>query len=42
VPGFGKHSVNYYLSVAAIIHPSNHCGEIAAIKGTQDLKGYPF
>lgn len=42
VPGFGKHSLAYYLTVSAVIHPSNHIGEVSAIKGVFGAKGYPF
>lgn len=42
IPGFGKHPRAYFLNVIAVIHPSNHCGEIAAVKGMNDVQGYPF
>jgi len=42
VPGFGKHPLIWYLGLAAAIHPANHCGEIAALKGILGAKGYPF
>ncbi len=42
IPGFGKNSRAYFLNMIAVIHPSNHCGEIAAFKGMNGVKGYPF
>jgi hypothetical protein len=42
VPGFGKNSLAYYLNIAAVVHPSNHIGEVSALKGIQGLQGYPF
>ena len=42
IPGFGKNSRAYFLNIIAVIHPSNHCGEIAAMKGMNGVKGYPF
>ncbi len=42
VPGFGKNSMAYYLNVGAVVHPSNHIGEVSAMKGIQGLQGYPF
>jgi hypothetical protein len=42
IPGFGKHPRAYFLNMIAVIHPSNHCGEIAAIKGMNGVRGYPF
>ena len=42
LPGFGKYSLAWILSMIAVIHPSNHCGEISTIKGVQGAKGYPF
>jgi hypothetical protein len=42
IPGFGKEPLAYFLSIAAVIHPSNHIGEVSALKGVQGAKGYPF
>jgi DinB superfamily len=42
IPGFGKHPRAYFLNMIAVIHPSNHCGEIAALKGMNGVRGYPF
>lgn len=42
IPGFGNQPIGYFLSIACIIHPSNHVGEISAMKGIQGGKGYPF
>jgi hypothetical protein len=42
IPGFGKNSRAYFLNIIAVIHPSNHCGEMAAMKGMNGVKGYPF
>jgi DinB superfamily len=42
VPGFPNQTVGGWLSLAAVIHPSNHIGEISAMKGIQGAKGYPF
>ena len=42
VPGFGKNSVGFWISLAAVVHPANHIGEISAMKGIQGAKGYPF
>lgn len=41
-PGFGKQTVASMISLAAIVHVSNHCGDISALKGLQGTKGYPF
>jgi uncharacterized damage-inducible protein DinB len=41
-PGFGKQTVASMISLAAVVHGSNHCGEISALKGLQGAKGYPF
>ena len=38
----GKQSLAWVISMIAVVHPSNHCGEISCIKGTQGAKGYPF
>lgn len=37
----GPQSVGWICNMMAI-HSANHTGEMAAIKGTQGLKGYPF
>ena len=42
LPGFGKNSRADFLNVIGVIHPSNHCGEIAAMKGMNGVQGYPF
>lgn len=42
IPGFGKEPLAFFLSIAAVIHPSNHVGEISALKGVQGMTGYPF
>lgn len=42
IPGLGKQPLAYFLSLAAIIHPSNHIGEVSALKGIQGAQGYPF
>ncbi|MEX0682785.1 MAG: DinB family protein [Dehalococcoidia bacterium] len=42
IPGFGKHSLAYFLGIGALIHPANHVGEISALKGVQGATGYPF
>jgi hypothetical protein len=42
VPGFPTQSVAGWITLAAIVHPSNHCGEVSALKGIQGAKGYPF
>jgi hypothetical protein len=41
-PGFPKMTVGSWITLTAIVHPSNHCGEISALKGVQGAKGYPF
>ncbi len=38
----GKQSLAWVLSMIAVVHPSNHCGEISCLKGIQGAKGYPF
>ena len=38
----GKQSLAWVLSMIAVVHPSNHCGEISCLKGVQGAKGYPF
>ncbi|MBM2826357.1 MAG: DinB family protein [Dehalococcoidia bacterium] len=39
--GLGSQSVNWVLQTTIIGHITGHCGEIAATKGIQGLKGYP-
>jgi hypothetical protein len=41
-PGSPEQPLYHILSTVLIGHMNNHCGEIAAIKGAQGLKGYPF
>ena len=38
----GEHSVTQVLETFVIWHINAHCGEIAALKGCQGVKGYPF
>ncbi len=38
----GKQSLAWVLGMIAVVHPSNHCGEISCLKGIQGAKGYPF
>ena len=38
----GKHNLGQLLEVFVIWHINAHCGEIAALKGCQGVKGYPF
>ena len=38
----GEHSVAQVLETFVIWHINAHCGEIAALKGCQGVKGYPF
>ena len=40
--GFGTPTLNWVLFNFLIAHVTSHTGEIAAIKGLQGLKGYPF
>ena len=40
--GLGKMTMGGFLSMIAVIHPSNHIGEISCMKGQQGAKGYPF
>jgi hypothetical protein len=42
VPGFPSNTLSGWLTVAAVVHPANHVGEISAMKGIQGLKGYSF
>lgn len=41
IPGLGAQPVAAVLGLV-VQHANAHCGEIAAIKGLQGLKGYPF
>ena len=41
-PGSPPQSLHHVLTQVLIGHVNNHIGEIAAIKGVQGLKGYPF
>lgn len=41
-PGSPKRSLNHVLGTVLIGHMNNHVGEIAAVKGAQGLRGYPF
>ena len=40
--GLGKMSLGAFITLAAVIHTSNHIGEISCLKGLQGAKGYPF
>jgi uncharacterized damage-inducible protein DinB len=40
--GLGKMTLGGFISMVAVIHPSNHIGEISCMKGQQGGKGYPF
>ena len=40
--GLGKMSLAAFITLIAVIHPSNHIGEISCLKGLQGAKGYPF
>jgi hypothetical protein len=42
MPGFPKMSAGGWIALAAVVHPSNHIGEISAMKGIKGGKGYPF
>ena len=42
IPGFPKMNIGGWITLTAVVHPSNHCGEIAALKGLSGAKGYPF
>jgi hypothetical protein len=42
IPGFGKNSLAWFINIATVVHPSNHIGEVSAMKGIQGLQGYPF
>jgi len=38
----GEQTVAFVLGTFVAWHVANHCGEIAALKGVQGLKGLPF
>ena len=38
----GEQSLGQLVEVFVIWHANSHCGEIAALKGCQGAKGYPF
>lgn len=40
--GLGKMALATFITLVAVIHPSNHVGEISCLKGIQGAKGYPF
>src|SRR3989304_681673 len=40
--GLGKMSLGAFITLTAVIHTSNHIGEISCLKGIQGAKGYPF
>ena len=40
--GLSKMSLGGFISMIAVIHPSNHIGEISCMKGQQGAKGYSF
>ena len=40
--GMGKMSLGGFITTIAIVHTSNHVGEISCMKGMQGAKGYPF
>jgi len=40
--GFGERTVGWLLSVFVLTNCNWHTGEIACLKGTHGLKGYPF
>ena len=40
--GMGKMSLGGFITTIAIVHTSNHVGEISCMKGIQGAKGYPF
>ena len=40
--GLGKMSLGAFITMTAVIHTSNHIGEISCLKGLQGAKGYPF
>jgi hypothetical protein len=40
--GLGKMTLGGFITMIAVIHPSNHIGEISCMKGQQGAKGYAF
>ncbi|HEY8765874.1 MAG TPA: DinB family protein [Dehalococcoidia bacterium] len=38
----GPTPISSVLTMVAIVHPSNHIGEVSALKGMEGAKGYPF
>lgn len=40
--GMGPQSIAQVITLIAIVHPSNHIGEVSALKGLAGSKGYPF
>jgi hypothetical protein len=40
--GMGQQPIANILTLITIIHPSNHIGEVSALKGIAGAKGYPF
>ena len=40
--GMGQQSIASIITLLAIVHPSNHIGEVSALKGISGAKGYPF
>lgn len=40
--GLGKQPISMVIGLAAIVHPSNHVGEISALKGVFGATGYGF
>jgi hypothetical protein len=38
----GEQSISSVLTLITIVHPSNHIGEVSALKGLEGAKGYPF
>jgi hypothetical protein len=38
----GKMTLGGFITMIAVIHPSNHIGEISCMKGQQGAKGYAF
>ena len=41
-PGMGPTPISGVLTMITIVHPSNHIGEVSAMKGLDGAKGYPF
>jgi len=40
--GMGPTPISGVITLIAIVHPSNHIGEISALKGVAGARGYPF